>query len=234
MKKLKRIVGRFSPQVADHIRDAIAETSVALVHRKGVKKCRRKYGKSSGLKVNVGSGSYTKPGFVNLDYSSDADIRLDLRRELPFSGGSCSLIYSEHFVEHLAYPEGVELLFSECFRVLEPGGTVSLSVPDTEWPLKEYAGGHDAYLNACRDENWHPSDCSTFMEHINYHFRQRWRDFSYSHFENHRFAWDFETMEKKLSEAGFIDIERRDYEPELDSAHRECGSLFVRAVKSDA
>jgi predicted SAM-dependent methyltransferase len=229
-----RIANRISPEVADHLRNLAAEISVAFVHRKGVKKCQKNYKDASSLKVNFGSGSSTKSGFVNLDYSPKADVRLDLRRPVPLEDSCCRLTYSEHFVEHLAYPDGVEVFFSECFRILEAGGEISISVPDTEWPLKEYTNGLESYLSACQEHKWHPPGCTTFMEHINYHFRQRWRGRSYSHFENHRFAWDFETMKKKLLEAGFENIYRRSYDPDLDSAHREVGSLFVKASKPEA
>ncbi|WP_299225792.1 hypothetical protein [uncultured Psychroserpens sp.] len=230
MKKHLKKVMQSSP-IADHFINLFIELYVAFVHKMNVLKCRRTYKKKKRLKINFGSGSATKPGFLNLDFSSSADMRLDLRKPIPLVDASCYFVYSEHFVEHLSYPEGVELHFSECFRILESGGEISISVPDAEWPLVEYAEGKRSYLETCEQQKWHPEDCLTFMEHINYHFRQRWRGGSYSHFGNHRFAWDFETMEKKLAEFGFVDIERRYYDPKLDSKHREIGSLFVKAYK---
>ncbi len=217
--------------IADHFINFYIEIYVALVHQINIYKCRRKNKNKKGLKINFGSGSATKSGFLNLDFSSSADIRLDLRKPLPLNDSSCNFIYSEHFVEHLTYPEGVEMHFSECFRILESNGVISISVPDTQWPLDEFVKGKNSYLEACKKYNWHPKDCSTFMEHINHHFRQRWRGMSYSHFENHRFAWDFETMKKKLGEFGFVDVERRNYNSNLDSKHRRVGSLFVQALK---
>lgn len=220
-----------SSPIADHFINFNIEIYVALIHQINISKCRRKYKNEKGLKINFGSGSATKKGFLNLDFSSSADVRLDLRKPLPLPDACCGFIYSEHFVEHLTYPEGVEMHFSECFRILEPGGKINISVPDTQWPVEEYVQGKNAYLEACKANNWHPKDCTTFMEHINFHFRQRRRGMSYSHFENHRFAWDFETMKKKLAEFGFIDIERRNYDASLDSSHRKVGSLIVKAKK---
>lgn len=230
MKKYVKHLMQTSP-IADHFINFYIEIYVALVHKMNIYKYRSKNKNKKGLKINFGSGSATKSGFLNLDFSSSADIRLDLRKPLPLTDASCNFIYSEHFVEHLSYPEGVEMHFSECFRILEPNGTISISVPDSQWPLDDYVQGKNSYLDACKQNNWHPKDCSTFMEHINFHFRQRRRGMSYSHFENHRFAWDFETMKKKLVEVGFVDVERRDYNSNLDSKHREVGSLFVQALK---
>jgi predicted SAM-dependent methyltransferase len=226
-----RRIERTSPEAADHLVHLYEELQVARVHRQNARKCATAHSESRGLKVNFGCGRARKPGFLNLDFAPTADFRLDLRRGVPLPDGSCSLVYSEHFLEHLAYPEGAELFLKECFRVLGDGGQMLLSVPDTEWPLKEYAEGGGSYIKACVEENWHPPGCTTFMEHLNYHFRQRWSGRSYSHFENHRFAWDEETMRVKLTEAGFIDVTRRGYDPAIDSAHRQNGSLFVRGRK---
>lgn len=221
---------RSSP-VGEHLIYLLIEINVALVHTISAIKCRRAYKNIRGLKINFGCGSASKPGFLNLDFSSSADVRLDLRKSLPLADSCSTFVYSEHFVEHLTYPEGVDMHFSECFRVLSQNGEISISVPDTQWPIDEYVEGKTSYLEACKRHNWHPKECTTFMEHINYHFRQRWTGRSYSHFENHRFAWDFETMKKKLSEVGFVDIELRNFNPDLDSKTREVGSLFVHAFK---
>jgi predicted SAM-dependent methyltransferase len=199
MKNFVKQLMRKSP-IGDHFVNFFLEIYVAFVHAVNVPKCKRKYKNKKGLKINFGSGSYLKLGFVNLDFTDTADVRLDLRKDIPLKDACVELIFSEHFVEHLSYPEGVERHFNECYRILEPGGEIYISVPDTEWPLKDYVNSGTSYLNAAKDNNWHHEDCTTFMEHINHHFRQRWRGFSYSHFENHRFAWDFETMNKKLKE----------------------------------
>jgi predicted SAM-dependent methyltransferase len=107
--------------------------------------------------------------------------------------------------------------------VLRPGGLIHLSVPDTEWPLIDYAKGDDAaYFRACIENSWHPTDCSTRIEHINYHFRQD---------DEHRFAYDEETLGKALEAAGFRDVKRVSFDPSIDSKHREIGSLFMSARK---
>ena len=69
------------------------------------------------------------------------------------------------------------------------------------------------------------------MEHIHYHFRQRWTGKSDNDFDCHRFAYDFETLKKLLEVCGFSDVRERPYDPALDSEHRRIGSLFVTARK---
>jgi hypothetical protein len=73
-----------------------------------------------------------------------------------------------------------------------------------------------------RGSRWHPPECTTQLEHINYHFRQQ---------GEHRFAYDFETAEKALKAAGFVNIHPVTFDPTLDSEHRKAGSLFVSAYK---
>lgn len=238
MKRLKKLVdrtlGKLSPEMVEHGNQLCLEAFVTGVHLINSRRCRFHHDDSKKLKLNLGCGPYSKKGFLNLDFSKSADYRLDLRRKLPFPDESCRLIFSEHFVEHLAYPEGVERLFSDCFRLLEPGGKVSFSVPDTDWPLETFRHEENEWILNSRANGWHPAECSTYMEHLNYHFRQRWRGRSYGHFENHRFAWDFATMEKKLAESGFVEVRKRQFDSTLDSEHRKVGSLFVEATKPDA
>ena len=67
----------------------------------------RRYSNATGLQLHFGCGANVKPGFVNIDLSNAADLTLDLREQLPFADGSCSLVYSEHFLEHIEYPNVV-------------------------------------------------------------------------------------------------------------------------------
>ncbi len=195
--------------------------SVPLIHANGVRKVRRLSGRTD-LKIQLGCGTRIKPGWVNVDLRSSADIRLDLSRPFPFGSGTTVLIYSEHFLEHIDYPESAMALLGECFRILSPGGVFSVGVPDTEWPLLEYAKlRQDGYFETAKQQ-WHPAWCETDLEHINFHFRQG---------REHRFAYDFVTLEKALSRAGFVNIRRREFDADLDSEERRLGTLYVDADK---
>jgi hypothetical protein len=68
----------------------------------------------------------------------------------------------------------------------------------------------------------HPESCQTQLDHINCHFRQG---------EQHKYAWDEETLAKALERSGFVYIERRGFDPELDSEVRKTGTLYMRAIK---
>ncbi len=93
--------------------------------------------------VNVGCGDQPLPGFVNLDLDRDADLKLDVRRGLPFADGTVDGIHSEHFVEHLTQGELLAFL-RECRRALRPGGVVRVATPDLAEIVRCYA-----------DPDWH-------------------------------------------------------------------------------
>ena len=93
-------------------------------------------------KVALGEPLYPGSDFprdwIHLDWK-DADYRVDLVKTpvLPFRGGSVTLIYSAHLIEHLPEP-ALAALLRECFRVLEPGGQIRLECPDAEKLVELY------------------------------------------------------------------------------------------------
>lgn len=81
--------------------------------------------------LEIGPGQKRIPGFETLnvvpgrvvDYVSDA------RDRLPFKAGSFDLIYASHILEHVPWYETARVL-REWVRVLKPGGTLEVWVPD--------------------------------------------------------------------------------------------------------
>ena len=200
-----------------------SEIRISGYHRAGLRQMRR-MSWARPKRLNLGSGSHGKKGYLNVDIHPGADLTLDIRKGLPFDSNCCETIFSEHFFEHLDYPEPVRLVFRECLRVLVPGGLLRFSVPDTAWPLHDYGkSAADAeFFVQCEVQRWHSENCTTRMEHINYHFRQN---------NEHRFAYDEETARKILEEVGFQNVRRSTFDPSIDSPHREIGSLFMTALK---
>ena len=97
-----------------------------------------------------------------------------------------------------------------------------MGVPDTEWPVRSYAEHESAEYFRFAKLKWHPKWCTTKMEHINYHFRQEGA---------HRFAYDFQTLKHVLESAGFSEVRRRDFDPQLDTEERKLGTLYCDAIK---
>jgi predicted SAM-dependent methyltransferase len=139
-------------------------------HWSAVRKARRSL-QGLQLKLNLGCGPNSKPGWLNINlFHSGADLQLDLRERWPFPDGSVAYIYSEHVFEHFEFYDEVPHILSESLRVLQTEGVFDVGVPDTEWPLRGYGNpDHNYWLFA---PTCHPNSCETQLDHINYHFRQ--------------------------------------------------------------
>jgi predicted SAM-dependent methyltransferase len=139
---------------------------------------------------------------------------------LAFPDGSVAYIYSEHVFEHFEFFEEVPHFLSESLRVLQTEGVFDVGVPDTEWPLRGYGNpAHDYWSFA---PTCHPTICETQLDHINHHFRQS---------EQHKYAWDEETLAKQLQRSGFCRVTRRPFDATLDIESRRIGTLYIRAFK---
>lgn len=201
------------------VRDLAEEFRIQRLHHAALRRVHRYSG--SNVKLNLGCGSNLKEGWINVDLSDKADLQLDLREPLPFLTESVSMVYSEHFIEHLEYPDQALIFLKESFRVLRSGGLFSVGVPDTEWPIKSYVNDDEEYFLFVR-QRWHPAWCNTRMHNLNYHFRQG---------REHKYAYDFETLAQILREVGFVSIARRPFNHSLDDERRERGTLYVDAYK---
>ena len=191
---------------------AIGELKVAVCDRRA-RAQRATHVARAPHRLNIGCGENLRPGWLNIDLDPRADLRLDIRRPLPFPGGTCAEIYSEHVLEHLAYPGEVEEVLRDWWRVLAPGGTLSVGVPDTVYPLASYVNQVDDYFAWCRTQPWNPSWIETRLDQINFHFRQQGLGFG----QDHLYAYDVETLAARLTSAGFVDIAQRPYDPARDS-----------------
>jgi len=202
------------------LREVVYESRKSLLHSKGLWRSKQ-YRSQTELRLHLGCGPKVKEGWVNIDLNKKANLTLDLREALPFSSDSCAILYCEHFLEHVDYPEPAMSLCTEVHRILQRGGIFSIGVPDSERALRAYCAPENASFFEV-SKKWHASWCTTRMEHINYHFRQD---------TQHRFCYDFETLKYVLEKAGFGMIQRRAFDPLLDSAERESSTLYVNAVK---
>ena len=184
----------------------------------------RRFRGAEKLRLNLASGGMIIPGWLSVDVGRDADVRADLRDRIPLNDNSVTLIFCEHFADHLAFPAGIRRFLSECHRVLELGGRVRFVLHDAEGLLKAYVAKDATYFEVAQEV------FPTMMESVNKLFR-------FNGF--HLFLYDFETFQKALLEAGFSAIERRNYldsdipELILDFKHpsREIMSMYVEALK---
>jgi predicted SAM-dependent methyltransferase len=199
------------------LRSVVGETKIMRLHLRGLRRARSL---RPPFKLHIGCGPNVKDGWINIDLSERADLQLDLREALPFPDGSATIIYSEHFFEHLSFQEGIRFL-RDSLRVLVPGGLVSIGVPDAEFGLWVYLNDRERWqADAARYNN--PKWCNTPMHGVNYLFRQE---------GEHKYAYDFETLAGTLKECGFLNIRRRNWDAALDLESRQDGTLYVDAEK---
>lgn len=157
------------------------------------------------FKLNFGPcGLWSRPGWTNLDLNHGYDLRIRNLRE--FVNESVEMIYTSHCLEHMEFAEVARLLEAS-FRVLKPGATIRIVVPDVDILCEmlftkdiEYLVEHcPGYYNKFRHIPF-----ATHMEQLIGwdHFRGV-KDSMHSSF----FSWS--SMASILKLVGFSDIERR-------------------------
>lgn len=205
--------------------------------------------KDKCLKVNLGCGLRVAEGWLNIDGSLNAMfaswpsfmhkllyklsgaknyyglseycqilknyhfVYHDLAYGLPLPSESADFIYSSHFFEHLFRDDAAKLL-SDCNRVLKVDGVIRISIPDLAHAISLYSLGKKREM----------------LE--DYFFV----DGKGSYLARHKYMYDFELLKNALTDAGFKQISRCDYQvgntPDLEKLDIYPNiSLFVEAIK---
>lgn len=82
------------------------------------------------MKLNLGCGSpWKRNGWTGLEIHRGYDLNEKLLKE--FKTDSAELIYFSHCMEHLPWST-IPLIMKECYRVLQPKGTIRFVVPDMD------------------------------------------------------------------------------------------------------
>ena len=91
------------------------------------------------MKLNLGSSSNKYEGWTNIDYLEDvgADIVADVTA-LPMADNSVDEIWASHVLEHTKIEDRA---LEEWFRVLKPGGRITVAVPDMLMAYTMYRAG---------------------------------------------------------------------------------------------
>lgn len=240
LRRVKQKLGNFliprlpvTRHVFNHIRWELNALWVRLnfVFNPGYIARTRRIRAGSELSVNVGCGPFGRPDWINLDLMAmpNVSLRYDTRKGIPLREGSAARIRCEHFFEHLDRVDEAFPFLRNCHRSLRVGGTLRIVVPDAGRYLLAYSSPDDeAWHDLGWDLNDLPPDITSKMDIVNHVFRQG---------EEHRYAYDAETLIATLREAGFAHARQLAFGESSDPLLRDdrpehrLYSLYVDAIK---
>jgi predicted SAM-dependent methyltransferase len=135
----------------------------------------------------MGSGPFPLDGFINIDQFEHVhpDLICDCTK-LPYELGSVDEIYAGHILEHFHYADGINVL-QYWKSLLRSGGVISITVPDYDYLVKEYAA--------------HPTPAK-LIEFNNMYI------YSGIQPSPHKFAYSAALLKQVMEEAGFVSVTR--------------------------
>jgi SAM-dependent methyltransferase len=170
--------------------------------------------------LELGSGAKKGAnGWITVDLAG-ADISYDLSKGIPLRAESVDRIYTSHMLEHIPYRELVAFI-NECFRVLKPGGELSVCVPDAGRYLHAYFAGRDFRPKGA---GYQPAivDTGSLIDQVNY--------IAYMD-QQHKYMFDTENLINTLKKVPFTHVALREFDPRLDSESRDYESIYAIAIK---
>lgn len=167
-------------------------------------------------KVHLGCGDKYLPGYVHVDLDKlpHVDYVQDIRDLSMFEDNSLDEIYSCHAFEYFDRQEVPEVL-AEWKRALKPGGILRLAVPDFEGIVKVYLKYND-------------------LEHqgILGPLFGRWPHSEQSNIY-HRTVYDFKSLAKALTAAGFDSVERYEHLEVMPEGYDDYAMAYVPHMDSE-
>lgn len=118
----------------------------------------------------------------------------DALRGLPLPDSSCSVVYASHVLEHLYRLDEAPRFLTECMRLLKPGGTLRLAVPDLRVYVKRYVQSNNAEAFA------------SALHMVPAQTRSRWIALITGDRTLHRWIYDQRSLSELLRKAGFANI----------------------------
>jgi predicted SAM-dependent methyltransferase len=172
--------------------------------------------------LNIGCGKLGRSGWINVDALKVPGVfRWNVLNGLPIVAGAVEHIHMEHFLEHLEFRQAIELLV-ECDRVLQPGGSMRIIVPDAEKYMTAYSAKDEEFFGKLDHLGGTAEVLPTKATICNQSFHMA---------GDHKFGWDFETLQYACNKAGFRDIKGSSLN-DVEQAYAIDGQDWWRPVES--
>ena len=95
------------------------------------------------LKLNIGCGPHRIEGYTGVDLLPGPAVDIVAPAEkLPFEDNSVDEILAEHLIEHLTF-FGFNKTMAEWYRVLKPGGLLTIECPDLLGLCKQFVEANE-------------------------------------------------------------------------------------------
>jgi SAM-dependent methyltransferase len=189
--------------------------------------------------LNLGGGEHKIPGYVTLDFSQfdfPGVWNYDVTYGLALETDSLERIYSSHTFEHFL-PEHILFVMSECYRVLKPGGSIRLVLPNIPEILRAYARDPSDALEIIRS---HPSieNMLSVMPRISNDVVLPIDCVNYAVYDigppgGHKCIFDEATLHWCLETVGFYRIEFDGFNNEVDYEPHRHFSIYCSALKPE-
>jgi len=157
------------------------------------------------MKIHLGCSDVKIPGFINIDqeYKHHIDYIADVSKLVMFEDNTISLIYTSHVLEHFGRHD-IERVLTEWYRVLKPGGTLRISVPDFEAIVRAYQKGYEmedlmGLLYGGQDKK------------LNYHY----------------VCFNFKYLKQLLEKVGFVDIKKYDWRKTIHKDYDDYSQAYL-------
>ncbi len=199
------------------------------------------FSKREAYKLQIGCGTNLINGWFNTDLEpiSNEVYYLDVLELFPFENSAFDYVYSEHMIEHITYPQCLNM-FNEVFRVLKPGGIFRVATPNIERLVDLFSRNKTQsqirYIEwsanvgiGLYSENWsklqtqRPEWAIDQQHFLDYypHITEDSVCFIVNNFfrsYGHRFLFDAKSLRASLKSAGFIEITQH----EIGESDYEC------------
>lgn len=136
-------------------------------------------------------------------------LRHECRKPLPVDAGSVDHILCSHFLEHV-YPAECKKILLDFLKVLKPGGTLHIILPDIEGQVEQYLNNKKSGMAEAADVFIQSSLLSTESRGS---FKYRLLELSGGFGLQHRWMYDHASISKLLMDIGFEIIEKSENVP---------------------